>query len=96
MLLLPGVGHGPMHVNTGGVFGECEQQFDDFYAQYHDYLAMNVTIGPGEEVMADDFKIPDYAAMDDDKTPYVDYEVYSKLSLFQDKVRCLESGLGLE
>lgn len=86
MLLLPGVGHGPMHVNTGGVFGECEQQFNDFYAQYHDYLSTNVTIGPGEEVMPEDFEIPDYDAMDDDKTPYVDYEVYSKLDLFQEKI----------
>ena len=86
MLLLPGVGHGPMHVNTGGVFGQCEEQFEDFYTTYHDYMAQNVTIGPSETVMDDDFEIPDYSTIDDDRTPIVDYTVYTKKELFREKM----------
>ena len=54
MLLLPGVGHGPMHVNTGGVYGECEDAMADFYVKWADELAINVTIGPSNEVMSDE------------------------------------------
>lgn len=85
MLLLPGVGHGPMHVNTGGVFGQCEDQFETFYDTYHDYLMKNVTIGPSETVMDDDFVIPDESDYDD-REPVVDYTVFTKKELFREKI----------
>lgn len=80
MLLLPGVGHGPMHVNTGGVYGECEDSMADFYVKWADELALNVTIGPSNELMSDE----EMVLVDD--ADMGDYTVYSKSELFQEKI----------
>merc|ERR1711998_477267 len=80
MVLLPGVGHGPMHVNTGGVFGDCTDQFVQFYKDYHDFFAVNVTMGPSAEVMSDEF-VPQEADLESGK-----YTVYTKKDLFVEKM----------
>ena len=45
MLDLPGVGHGPMHVNIGGLYGQCEDRMSNFYNVFKDSLDVNVTVG---------------------------------------------------
>ena len=39
----PGKGHGPLHVLTGGVGGECTQGYANYVRKYHDILYANVT-----------------------------------------------------
>jgi len=43
LIEIAGYGHGTLHVNTGGVFGECAGALTDLYTKYEDELA-EVTI----------------------------------------------------
>jgi len=44
LLQIAGNGHGPLHVNTGGVFGECENSTKNFYSEYEEDLSRNLTL----------------------------------------------------
>lgn len=39
-----GNGHGPVHVNTGGMFGECSGMMSNMYDDHEDLLAQNFTV----------------------------------------------------
>ena len=41
---IAGWGHGTLHVNTGGVFGECTSAMANFYEKYGDELSREVTL----------------------------------------------------
>eukprot|EP01034_Spumella_vulgaris_P025775 gene25775-32266_t len=41
--LSPGDGHGPMHVNIGGMYGECSTNLQAFTSKWADYLDANLT-----------------------------------------------------
>lgn len=50
---IAGWGHGTMHVNTGGVFGECTDAMASLYKKYNAELSEEVTMkGLGEKVKA--------------------------------------------
>jgi len=52
LLSIAGNGHGPLHVNTGGVFGECEKSVKDFYSEFEEDLAVNMTLtGISEQIL---------------------------------------------
>ena len=56
LVMLPGAGHGPMHVNTGGVYGDCEGAFSKFYADHIIELSANMTVGKTVSSKYDVFK----------------------------------------
>ncbi len=38
MVMLPGYGHGPMHVGIGGLFGQCTGAMETLYEKHFDEL----------------------------------------------------------
>jgi hypothetical protein len=51
---IAGWGHGTLHVNTGGVFGECTTAMADYYEKYEDVLSRDVTLSElSKEIKAD-------------------------------------------
>lgn len=51
---IAGWGHGTLHVNTGGVFGECTTAMRDYYEKYEDVLSREVTLTElSEDIKAD-------------------------------------------
>lgn len=52
LLAIAGYGHGPMHVNTGGVFGECTGAMAKYYKKHSDALAETVTMRSVSEKVA--------------------------------------------
>ena len=50
----PGKGHGPLHVLTGGIGGQCVQGYRDFVKKHHAILYANIT---DEEILAKGFEV---------------------------------------
>lgn len=44
LILSPADGHGPMHVNIGGIWGGCEQAYTNFTSKWGEILDHNLTI----------------------------------------------------
>lgn len=44
LMTIAGWGHGTMHVNTGGVFGECTQAMSDLYAKHDNLMSTQVSM----------------------------------------------------
>jgi hypothetical protein len=54
LMTAPGDGHGPMHVQIGGMWGDCQTALADFVSKYEDILYANVT---EEEILAANYTV---------------------------------------
>jgi len=77
LLAIAGNGHGPLHVNTGGVFGQCEGAVKDFYSDYAEELSQNVTLSEISNAIETQTGI---------KYGWNDDSVFSKKDLVREKI----------
>jgi hypothetical protein len=56
-LQIAGYGHGPLHVNTGGVYGECTGKMESFYNRWEDELSKVVTLDEIDENILRDYGV---------------------------------------
>ncbi len=72
LLRIAGWGHGTMHVNSGGVYGECTTAMSKLYSKYSVELAQNVSLGELNDKIVQKFGI-DPGWKDGPKFPMKDF-----------------------